>query len=299
MRKSLFAFALVAAVMASSPVFAGPGCDQSAHAKKSGCSKTSADKCDKGALAALPKMHYKVGDFETCCYETAKKKAGEKETVHYLVGGESFDCRTEASAKLASMLEKDLEKMMEVQYSVAGECVGCPMAAKQLASEKHAQVKYRLAGVDFDSKDEAEKAGESVHAAVVAYAKEHGIDGCPIKGGEKSGCAGAKMASDSSKSGCDKPCDKPCGSKATKVAGKDKKGCDKPCDKPCDSKATKVAGKDKAGCCAKGAKTVAGKDKAGCCAKDGKQCPKAGAEDRVAMLMDVARVMHEAANGKS
>ena len=256
------------------------------------CSKTAQVAADKSLnqeavgkiMAALPKMTYKVGEFETCCLKTATAKAGEESTVEYVVDGKSYGCRAEATAVLASLLEQEAETMMAVQYAVGDKSVHCPMAAKSLAKANGGKIAYRLAGMDFDSKDQADAAAEAVREAVAKLA-----GGSETASADKPGCkpgCGAKAETVAGKSGCGPDCTKPCcaGKIATAKMAADKPGCKpgcgskaataagKPgCDKPCGAKAATVAAKSGCGpdctkpCCA--GKIAAAKmtaDKPGC-----------------------------------
>jgi hypothetical protein len=242
-------------------------CDKTdaAAAGKSGCPKACADK----VLAGLPAMTYKVGELETPCFKTATDKASDDAPLQYMVDGQTYDCRGKATATLVSLLETQAEQMMTVQYAVGGKSVYCPMEAAALAKANGGKVAYRLAGLDFESKEKASDAANTIREAVAKLAgtSESGATGTPgckpgcgakaatVAGGEKKGCAWSKAKT---VAGSDKKGDG--ASKATAVAVVEKKGCG-------SSKAKTVAGGEKKGCvCPKG-KTVAGGDKKGCCPK--------------------------------
>ncbi len=304
---ALAALLMVGSVLADDKADCGKkdkaGCAKSTLVSgKSGCSK-ACDAATAGVLASMPQMTYKAGDLETPCFKTATKKAGCESKVNYVVAGKSYDCKREASASLAGMLEKHLEQMMTVSYTVNGDRVGCPDAAKQMATAKNTKVMYRLAGVDFASQARADAASKAVHEAVANLAKDQGVKTCPVTGKELASgsdcCSKAKAVAGKDKSDCAKSCAgknkadcaKACASKA-KTASGDAKG------EGCCSKAKTVAGKDKAGCsksCGSKATTVAGNAKAGCSEKCDKECPNVDAEKRLAQVQDMLRVVVETA----
>ncbi len=307
--KRVTTLAVVVALVVAGSVLAGPPGKCGAQAAGKGCCPKSAQTVAGGVLGTLPQMIYKVGELETPCFETATEKAGADGKIECVVDGKTYECKREACAALASLLEKQLDGMMAVQYSVDGECVGCPNAAKSLADSKGTTVKYRLAGVEFDTQEKADAAAKAVHEAVARLAESKGITTCPK--------TGKQLASDG-QTGCSKSC-----SKATTVAGTEPSGCSKgsagaataadvePSGHSHGSAGTTTAAGTKSGCgsqtaglaaggesgcsksCSKSATTVAG-GKAGCCDKPG-GCPNEDAEARVAQLQEMFRVMVETA----
>ncbi|MFH0982420.1 MAG: hypothetical protein V2A79_12895 [Planctomycetota bacterium] len=237
MRKYLI-LAVVAAFVLAGPVFACDKHGQVAEGKTGGCAKhaeTAAAKAGcHGATAAeqilhkLPQMTYRVGDFETGCPKAATEKAGADGTMQYLVDGKAYDCRGEALAKLATLLETDVENMMTISYAVGDESFNCPMEAKSKADENGGKVTYRLAGFDFNTREEADTVAKSVSDAVAKLAgseiQAEPKPGCPKSCG-KNKAQGQTAAAD--KPGCDKPCDK---AKAEAQTASGKSGGDKPCD---------------------------------------------------------------------
>ncbi|HEY3244802.1 MAG TPA: hypothetical protein VGM03_15785 [Phycisphaerae bacterium] len=135
-------------------------------AHKSGCCKTNA--LVAKVMQSLPHVTYKIGDQETACPEEAAKlaKADEDVKIVYLVGNKSFESKDEAFAQLATVLDSEAEKMLTVRYSVDGECMYCPMSAAATAKAKNTEMKYRVAGVDFANREQAEKAIDLAKAAV-------------------------------------------------------------------------------------------------------------------------------------
>jgi len=129
--------------------------------KASGCCKSG----KSAALVAevmksLPHMTYKVADESTPCPDAAAALVAKTEgaKIEYVVGEDTFCSKDQAQARLATLLDKATTGLLEVGYSVDGECVKCPHAAQGIAAEKKSTVKYRVAGVDFSSKEHAEKA---------------------------------------------------------------------------------------------------------------------------------------------
>jgi len=236
--------------------------------KTSPCGGDTAGHIEK-VMAGLPKMTYVAGDLQTPCHTTALAKAGCESKLQYMVGDEVYGCKTAATVALAEALEREANRMMSVRYAVGDQCMGCPRAAGAIASAKGVPVRYRLASVDFNSHEEAERAASACRAAIAGKAN------CPSTCDKT-----AKTAA--SKADCTKTCDKT----AKTVAGKADctKTCDKTaktvaskadCTKTCDKTAKTVASKaDCTKTCDKTAKTVAGKTNCpSTCDKS--QCPAA------------------------
>ncbi len=132
-------------------------------------------------MASMPKMTYKVGDFETCCSKTAGEKAAEtSQAVAYVVAGESFDGEAKAMAALASALNEQVEQMTHVQYVVGDQVVGCPSSAKTMAESAGTKVTYRLAGFDFGCSEKADKVAKEIQAAVSGITLTATVDGKPV-----------------------------------------------------------------------------------------------------------------------
>jgi len=171
------------------------------------CSKSAGAPCHKGSaklvaskanshieelVAKLPKMQYKVGDTVTVCSKSASTLAEKShEKMLYLVGDKSFENEAEAKAALAAELEKEIANLESMQFAVGEKCVRCPITAKSMAKESGSKVAYRVAGIDFLKKEQAEKA-----VALVSDAAE--TVKISYKVGEKSFCCD-KMAGDYSK----------------------------------------------------------------------------------------------------
>jgi len=148
-------------------------CAKSADAP---CSKSAGAPCSKSAgtaklvstshgdrveavMAKLPKLMYKVGDKEMCCSQAASKLAEDTGTkMMYLVGDKSFDNEGDAKVALTAALEEEIANLKSMQFAVGSDCVRCPITAKSMAKKAGSEVMYRVAGIDFDCKDKAEKA---------------------------------------------------------------------------------------------------------------------------------------------
>ena len=265
--------ALVAALLIAAPVFAcdkdkssasaTPPCHKSAEAGAA----TVADQ----STAKLPHLTYRVGDFETPCPKAAAAKAADGGQIVYVVGGETFDTKAKAMNRLAGLLEAEAAKMMTVSYGVGEETFNCPVEAKSRAEVNGGKVTYRLAGFDFNTREEADTVAATVNNAVAKLASSEGPPepkpgcagkaegaaghpGCagkakaqtassndgtadqPVAGPEKPSCGGAAKAEQASAS------DKPgCGGKAQTASGSEKPGCDKPCTGKTDAQTADAA----------------------------------------------------------
>lgn len=130
----------------------------------------------KAVLASMPSMKYRVGEEVTPCSKTAAamaEKAGKP--MQYVVGDETFGEEAPATAKLASLLETELEAAQAVQFVAGGKCMRCPMTAKSVAEETKTTVTYRVGGVDFDKKEDAEKVAKLVSDAVAEVSMKYKV----------------------------------------------------------------------------------------------------------------------------
>ncbi len=173
-------------------------CSKSACGDKAGC-------CPK---SCAPKMTHLVAGERICCPKNAEilAKANDS-TIQFAVGNETFENKGEAMQALATALERYLGEMTTVRYAVGDDCVGCPTAAKQLASKNKGHVKYRVASFDFECDKKAAKiaktareAADKVHMKMVVGDKEYSCKKataaacqksgkkCTYKVGEKSTC---------------------------------------------------------------------------------------------------------------
>ena len=258
-----------------------------AGAKTAPCCKATFDNAVAGVIKTMPSMAYRVGDTETRCFKSATAKAGENGKVRFVVAGNAYDAETEATIALAGLLEKEIENLKTVRLTVGGKGYGCSMSAKAALKDGE-KMKYRLAGFDFATREEADKALRIVNC------KLKGCDADCIKdcmknfrgtavtaGAKKSGCNKGKAATVAAKDGS--PCPYALGEGAA-LAGAKKPGCNK-------GKATTVAAKGDKPCGAKGSKAKAAALAAGSspcnkskaakaatvAAKDGSPCSKSRA----------------------
>ena len=142
-------------------------------------------------LASMPKMTYKVGNLETCCKKTAKAKAQESgETIHYVVEGEAYTDYARAVESLTAVLDAKANEMRQVSYVAGGKCVHCPTAAAKLAKQGGTTVKYRVAGIDFDTKEQAEAAAKRADDAVAGIHMTYKVDGEPAACGKSAKASG-------------------------------------------------------------------------------------------------------------
>ena len=147
--------------------------------------------CDGGecpmskAMAALPKMTYRVGTEDTCCSESAAALAKESSApIHFVVAEKVYEDKTEAMTALVEQTEemvtefitpctceasgamtvagetcncpmqgakntelvKKAVEAVDVSYKVGEETCSCPMKAKELAAESHGEVHYIVDG---------------------------------------------------------------------------------------------------------------------------------------------------------
>ncbi len=211
----------------------------------------SADIVETGVervMNQLPQMTYMVGEVETKCgYSAASQAKSSGKPVSYLVAGSSYNCKVTAMNKLAEAMKAELAKTASVSPSVAGSCYHCPMAAAAMAKQKNTEVRYMVAGVEF----ECEKKAQSVADRLAAKMKECGA-----------ATASSKPCSKSAAIASSKPCSKaagssPCSKSAAKVASAraDGKGC---CKTGCAKAAAGGAP------CAKSAEAAVASAKGGC-----------------------------------
>jgi len=296
-----------------------------AGAKTAPCCKTTFDNAVAGVIKTMPSMAYRVGDSETRCFKSATAQAGKDGKVQFLVADKAYDTETEATLALAGLLEKEIENLKTVQLSAGGKCYGCPMSAKAALKDGQ-KMKYRLAGFDFATREQAEKALKIVNCKLGGCNADCTKDclknfrGAALTAGTKSGCnkgkaaaatvaakdgspcphalgAGAALAG-AKKAGCNK-------GKATTVAAKgDKPGCNKgnkakaatlaavgsPCNKAKTAKAATVAaGGSPCSKAAKATTVVAAEIKGGCCQKAQKRL--ATAQDQIKLIVETAATL--------
>jgi hypothetical protein len=162
-------------------------------------------------LASMPSMSYRVDGEVTRCSKSAASLAEKAhKPVEYVVGEEVMTDKGQATAKLVSLLDEEEKSLQSMQFVAGGKCHRCPMTAKSVAKKSKTSVAYRVGGVDFDKKEDAEKALEAVHAAAAAVRVSYKVDG-------KTYCCD-KMAGASAKK---------TGKKMLYVVGDEETGCEK------------------------------------------------------------------------
>ncbi len=258
-----------------------------AGAKTAPCCKTTFDNAVAGVIKTMPSMAYRVGDSETRCFKSATAQAGKDGKVQFLVADKAYDTETEATLALAGLLEKEIENLKTVQLSAGGKCYGCPMSAKAALKDGQ-KMKYRLAGFDFATREQAEKALKIVNCKLGGCNADCTKDclknfrGAALTAGTKSGCNKGKAAAATVAAKDGSPC--PYASSAgAALAGAKKAGCNKskaaaatvaakdgsPCPHALGAGAA-LAGAKKAGCNKGKATTVAAKGDKPCCNKGNK-----------------------------
>lgn len=162
-----------------------PKCSSKIGAKLVGSKPT----CGKAAradqietiLASFPKMTYKVGGLETCCFKSASTKAASTGgKMKFLVDGKSYETRGKAEVALAGLTTEKVNEMARVQFVAGNKCYKCPITAAKIAKDGKAKVKYRLAGFDFDDQDQAGKVATKVQAAMSGIKMTYMSEGKPV-----------------------------------------------------------------------------------------------------------------------
>ena len=176
-------------------------------AAKGGCSKPCGKSADGGCpidkkveavLASMPSMKYRVGDEVTGCSKSAKalaKKSGKP--LGFVVGDNVLSDEDEALGKLTALLESEAQTMRSLQFVAGGKCSRCPMTAKDIAKKTGTTVAYRVGGVDFSKKADAEKALARINDVIANVKMEYKVDGktygCDKMAGSKCKKSGKKM----------------------------------------------------------------------------------------------------------
>ncbi|MEE9295017.1 MAG: hypothetical protein V3W34_08690 [Phycisphaerae bacterium] len=145
-------------------------------------------------LASFPKMTYKVGDLETCCFKSASDKAasiGGKMT--FLVDSKSYETRGKAKVALAGLITEKANEMASVQFVAGDKCYKCPATAAKIAKDAKAKVKYRLAGFDFDDQDKAGKVATKAQEAISGIKMTYMSEGKPVTCLKSCKAAGKKV----------------------------------------------------------------------------------------------------------
>ena len=172
-------------------------CDKKAKtvADKGGCPVSAKS---KAVLASMPAIEYRVGDDVTGCSKSAAAMAEKSgKPLEYVIGKENFKNGGEAIVRLTTLLEETATDMQSVQYVAGGKCGRCPMTAKSVAKSTGTKVAYRVGGVDFDKKEDAQKVAKLVADAVKSVAMTYKVDGktfhCNKTAGAKCKKSGKKM----------------------------------------------------------------------------------------------------------
>ena len=149
-------------------------------------------------LASMPAMKYRVNGEVTGCSKSAESMAKKADKpIEFLVGEDVLTDRGEATARLTALLDKEAETLQSLQFVAGGKCHRCPMTAKSVAVSTKTALAYRVGGVDFKKKEDAEKALASVRDALASVRMEYKVDGktygCSKSAGAKCKEAGKKM----------------------------------------------------------------------------------------------------------
>lgn len=152
----------------------------------------------KAVLASMPAIEYRVGDEVTGCSKSAAAMAEKSgKPLEYVIGKENFKSEGEAKVRLTSLLEEAATDMQSVQYVAGGKCGRCPMTAKSIAKSTGTKVAYRVGGVDFEKKEDAEKVVKLVADAAKSVAMTYKVDGktlhCNKTAGAKHKKSGKKI----------------------------------------------------------------------------------------------------------
>ncbi len=178
------------------------GCDKPCHGK--GTTTASSEGCPKSkkisaVLASMPTMKYRVNGDVLGCSKRAEAIAKETgKPIEYVVGEEVLSGWGEANARLIALLEKETETLQSMQFVAGGKCHRCPVTAKDVAKKAGSTVAYRVGGVDFEKKEDAEKALVSIREGLASIRMEYKVDGktygCSKTAGAKCKKNGKKMS---------------------------------------------------------------------------------------------------------
>jgi hypothetical protein len=131
---------------------------------KSGCpieAKTHA------ILTSMPSVKYRVGDEVTGCSKSAAAISEKShKPIRYVVRTSTFDNERDATAKLTSLMQEELDSLQTIQYVVDDKPYGCGGSAAKAAARHHQKVMYRVGGVEFESQEDAEDALTAIEHAV-------------------------------------------------------------------------------------------------------------------------------------
>lgn len=144
----------------------GACCAKAAQNAAAGCPKAS---LRQSVLASRPGMSWRVdGQLFTCPVEAEQVSKAAGKPIEYVVGESAFTDQDQAQVKLAALVEEYANGLLSLQFAVGGECFRCPVSADEAARKSQTVVKYRVAGVDFDTREAAAKALEAAMKAADA-----------------------------------------------------------------------------------------------------------------------------------
>ena len=158
------------------------------------CASACESTCDgdKGIsyVNYIPAMSYKVGDETMACSKMAGAMAKEHNThMHYVVKGVEYDDKAAAMNAHAKQLEGMMMDLVRVQYAVDGECVACPVAAKEMADSCEMKtLQYRVGPATFENAEDAIKASIMAYNAAMSTEMEYAVGEatttCSVAAGE-------------------------------------------------------------------------------------------------------------------
>ena len=170
-----------------STVNAGGECCKSKAAGTTVAAKDAKSGCCKSSCEEFPSMKMMVGDKSIGCPMEAEKVAKEsKAKVIYVVAGEKYECKEEATAALADAAEVFADHFTSVACVVNGNPIYCDSMSKGGCSEKAGATKVagKSDGTCSMSKDgEKAKTGTSETTKVAAKGEKSEEGCCMSKAG--------------------------------------------------------------------------------------------------------------------
>jgi len=147
--KSLLSIAAASLMLFAAPAFADQGSETGNQEKcsKEACASESGAGCPIAkAMDELPQLAFAVGDKEVCCEASAGAVAEDTgKPVHYLVGKQTFEDKSEAMKALADATEKFVADFatphtcnVSGKTTVAGKSLSCSATAGKLAAKAQA-----------------------------------------------------------------------------------------------------------------------------------------------------------------
>lgn len=141
----------------------GTCCSQAAKSAAGGCPK---DALRQSVLAGQPSMSLRVdGQTITCPVEAEQTSKASGKPVEYVVASAAFPDKSAASAKLTTLVDEYATGLLSMRFAVGEECFQCPVTADEAAKKAQSAIKFRVAGVDFDTKEAALAALEAAKKA--------------------------------------------------------------------------------------------------------------------------------------